>query len=86
MVSKLLGSLEAFAVFGILALYVTEFLGIPTISSIFTDDQKTELGIFSIQLGPDFITINQGSLLILVALTFFVLGTIILNRRRSGVK
>ena len=82
MASKTLVTLEAFAVFGILTLYITEFLGFETVSTFFTEDQKTELGTLSFQVGPDLLTINQGSLLILVALTFFVLGAFVLARRR----
>ena len=61
--------LEALAVFGIFGLYVAEFLGVPTVSTIF-DDRTSNLAILSFTAGDDLIIIPQ----ITVILLFVTLG------------
>jgi len=57
--------LEAFAVFGIFSLYVIEFLGVPTVSTLF-DDPTSNLTILSFTAGDDLIVVPQITILLLL--------------------
>ena len=74
LVSKLIGTLEAFAVFGILTLYALEFSGIETVSSFFPDMDVQELGTLSFEVGRDTLQIQTASLIILVSITIIAIA------------